>query len=343
MNTQSTSRMVVTLTKAVAFTVATVLATIVLASVIDNGTSGAQREYTAVFTDATSLNEGDDVRMAGVKVGTVSEIDVTDGDLAQVRFSVAKTAPMTEGTRLELRFRNLIGQRYINVDASEAQGPHLAPGHTFDLDATKPALDLTLLFNGFQPLFKLLDPEDVNTLSSQIIQVFQGEGPTVEDLISSTGELATTLADRDQVIGELIDNLSVVMSTIRDRTDQLDTTIVTMRQLVEGLNQDRETIGSTIEGLGALTTSVSGLLEEGREPLRQSIHELGELSQNLSDAEPQLESFLKTAPTKFDRIGRIASYGSWLNTYVCSIHGRIPRPEGYYGDLGAKPIAQRCH
>ncbi|MEX0426190.1 MCE family protein [Nocardioides sp. DS6] len=334
--------MKLTLVKSIAFTLATVLATVMLAAVIRNQTSGPNRTYTALFTDATSLNKGDDVREAGVKVGTVSDISVTDDNLAKVTFTVAKDAPLPTGSTVQLRFRNLVGQRYVALQPADGDGPNLPPGYRFDTDETKPALDLTLLFNGFQPLFKFLNPDDVNALSSEVIAVFQGEGPTVEDLLSSTADLASTLADRDQVIGEVITNLSSVMKTVDTHADQLGTTLQTMEQLVSGLAKDRTTISNTIGGLGELTTSVSGLLEKGRAPLKADIRDLGRLSGNLADAEPELDAFFENLPTKLDKIGRTASYGSWLNFYVCSIHGRIPRPEGYYGDLGANPVAQRC-
>jgi len=331
-----------TLIKAVVFTVVTVLATVLLASVIANGTSGPSRSYTALFTSATSLNEGDDVREAGVKVGNVTKISLTHDSLARVTFSVATSAPLPRGSTVHLRFRNLVGQRYVDLEPADTPGANLPSGYTFGTDQTQPALDLTLLFNGFQPLFKFLDPKDVNALSGEIIAVFQGEGPTVSDLLSSTADLASTLADRDQVIGEVITNLSSVMKTVNTHADQLGTTLDTMQQLVTGLAQDRKTIGNTIGGLGDLTTSVSGLLKDGRAPLKASIRDLGRLSGNLAEAEPQLDAFFDKLPTKLDRIGRTASYGSWLNFYVCSIHGRIPKPEGYYGDLGANPIASRC-
>jgi len=334
--------MKLTLLKAVVFTVATVLATVLLASVIANGTSGPSRTYSALFTDATSLNEGDDVREAGVKVGTVTKIGVTHDDLAKVTFKVATAAPLPPGSKVQLRFRNLVGQRYVDLQPADKPGANLPPGYTFGTDETRPALDLTLLFNGFQPLFKFLDPKDVNRLSGEIIAVFQGEGPTVSDLLSSTADLASTLADRDQVIGEVITNLSSVMRTVDTHADQLGTTLDTMQELVNGLARDRATIAGTISGIGDLTSSVSGLLRDSRSPLKASIRDLGRLSGNLAAAKPQLDSFFATLPTKLDRIGRTASYGSWLNFYICSIHGRIPRPEGYYGDLGVNPIAARC-
>lgn len=331
-----------TLIKALAFVLGTVLATAALAGTIRNSTSGSNDEYVAMFVDATSLNNGDDVRMSGVKVGTVQSIEIADNRLARVRFTVADSAPLTEGARANLRFRNMVGQRYIDLEPAESPGERLPAGHVFEVDDTEPALDLTLLFNGFQPLFRLLDPEDVNALSGQVIAVFQGEGATVDGLLQSTASLTSTLADRDQVIGDLITNLNSVLGVVNDRTDQLDTTIVTLQKLVSGLAQDRKSIGSTISGMGDLSESVAGLLEEGRAPLKKSITALGDLSEVLADNEDVIEKFIQTLPTKLDRVGRLASYGSWVNFYVCSIDGRIPLPEGYYGDLGVKPVAGRC-
>jgi phospholipid/cholesterol/gamma-HCH transport system substrate-binding protein len=330
-----------TLVKSIVFAVVTVLATLALAATIRNG-SGGGREYNAVFTDATSLNKGDDVRIAGVKVGTVNSVGVTGGRLAKVGFTVADDVNLRQGSTATLRFRNLVGQRYVSLTAGDPTGSPLRAGYTYPTDRTSPALDLTELFNGFQPLFQLLDPDDVNKLSAQIIAVFQGEGATVDGLLSSTAKLTSTLADRDEVIGSLITNLSSVLKTVNDRSGELDTTITTLQQLVSGLASDRAVIGTTIGGLGNLTNSVSQLLEQGRAPLKSSIRALGKLSGNLADHKAVLNRFFRTLPVKLDRIGRLGSYGSWLNFYECSIKGRIPLPEGYMGDLGVKPVAGRC-
>jgi phospholipid/cholesterol/gamma-HCH transport system substrate-binding protein len=316
--------------KSLVFTVATVLATAILAITIRNSDGGETSDYTAIFTDATSVNRGDDVRMAGVKVGTVQSVGITDRRLAEVEFTVRDDVEIAAGTVVQLRFRNLVGQRYLAlipppvaggapttgdgvtaVPASTAtQAGPLRPGHTFGLDETRPALDLTLLFNGFRPLLRLLDPEDVNQLSSQIIAVFQGEGATVEGLLESTASLTTTLAEKDQVIGELISSLSRVLTTVSDRSSQLDTTLVTMQELVSGFAEDRESIGQAITGMAELTTSVAGLLGDVRPALRGSIRHLGELAGTLDSNSAQVESFLEVLPTKLDRIGRLGSYGS---------------------------------
>jgi phospholipid/cholesterol/gamma-HCH transport system substrate-binding protein len=344
--------------KSVVFTVATVIVTGILAMTIRNSSSGEAQEYTAVFTDATSVNRGDDVRIAGVKVGTVRDVAVTDKRMAKVRFTIRKGVPIRNDAVIQIRFRNMVGQRYLAVvqgaqstepgggssivPASATTGGEIKAGHTFGVDATRPALDLTVLFNGFRPLMQMLNPDDVNKLSEQIIAVFQGEDATVEGLLQSTASLTTTLAEKDEVIGELIDSLSSVMQTVDGRSDQLDLTITTMQQLVSGLSADRAAIGESIEGMGALTTRVSSLLGETRPALRKSIGHLGVLSETLDEHSEEVDSFLKLLPTKLDRIGRLGSYGSWLNFYLCSMDGRIPMAQGYEGDLGVLPVAKRC-
>ncbi|WP_229054387.1 MCE family protein [Aeromicrobium sp. Leaf350] len=329
------------LIKSVVFTLVTVLATMALAATIRNS-SGPGETFTAVYTDATSLNKGDDVRMAGVKVGTVSSIDLDDDANAVVEFTVSGSARVEKGTVAQLKFRNLVGQRYISLEPPSDRGAELEPGYTFGLDETEPALDLTLLFNGFQPLLKVLDPEDVNTLSAEIIAVFQGDGASVDTLLASTGSLTSTLAEKDSVIGELITSLNSVLTTVNSRTDQVDTVIVTLQDLVSGLASDRDTIGSTLDGLSGLSVSVAELLEQGRTPLKNDITALQTLAGNLSDAEGTLNTFFQTLPTKLDALGTVGSYGSWLNFYVCQIDGVIPDPEGYYGDLGVQANAARC-
>ncbi len=351
--------------KSVVFTVATVAATSILATTIQNSSPGVAQDYTAIFSDATSVNRGDDVRISGVKVGTVQDVSIYQNRLAKVKFTIRKGVPVDVGSVIQIKFRNLVGQRYLAIEqpalpGSDATGSDIQPassttgssaastvktikaGHTFDVDETRGALDLTVLFNGFRPLLRMLNPEDVNKLSEQIVAVFQGEDATVDGLLQSTASLTSTLAEKDQVIGELITSLSGVMTTVNERSGQLDTTLVTMQKLVSGLAEDRGSIGESIEGMGKLTTKVAGLLHDTRPALKGSIEHLGEISANLDQHSDQVDNFLKKLPIKLDRIGRLGSYGSWLNFYMCSMDGRIPMPEGYMGDLGVNPVAGRC-
>ncbi|MBC6461603.1 MCE family protein [Actinomadura sp. HBU206391] len=306
------------LTKSIIFVVVTVLATAVLAISIANTGVGRTVGYQARFSDVTGLNRGDGVRVAGVRVGQVDEIGVVDRRVAMVRFSVQADRRLPASVTATIKYLNLVGQRYIEL--GQGVGPvdrALRPGDTIPLERTTPALDLTQLFNGFQPLFQALSPKDVNQLAGGIIQVFQGEGTTVDSLITSLGSLTGTLATKDQVIGQVIDNLNSVLDTVNARDDRLGHLITTLQRLVSGLAADRRPIGEAISAMSDLTGSTAGLLQAGRAPLKQDITELGRLSRNLANDSPTVEVFLRRLPVKMQAITRLASYGSWLNFYLC--------------------------
>lgn len=330
--------------KSLIFIAVTITTTgVLLATISNNGVSGSATTYSAIFSDVTSLNVGDDVRMAGVRIGSVTGISVAGHRAARVEFTVDSTVRLSATVHASIRYRNLIGQRYVELDqGSGAPNRYWPPGRMLGLHRTSPALDLTALFNGFQPLFSALDPHAINELSYEIIQVFQGEGATVDDLLARTASLTSSLADRDQLIGQVIDNLDQVLQTVNARREGLSTIVTTLQQLVTALSRDRTGIGSAITNLAGLTSSVSGLLRSGRPGLKKSIDNLGTLSKNLADNSGTVRRFLHNLPIKLDRIGRLASYGSWVNTFLCAETGRIPVPAGYYGGVGVQPVEARC-
>jgi phospholipid/cholesterol/gamma-HCH transport system substrate-binding protein len=320
--------LVAPLVKLLIFTVVTVSATALLAISIANVDLSDTQDYKARFTDATLLLPGDDVRIAGVRVGQVEEVGIVDRKQAEVTFSVSANRKLPKNVTAQIKFRNLVGQRYVALTQGTGGDPNdvLAPGETIPLARTRPALDLTELFNGFKPLFRALSPDDVNKLSYEIIQVLQGEGGTVESLLAHTASLTSAIAGKDKVIGEVVDNLNSVLTTINQRGEKLSDLIVTVQQLVSGLAADREPIGDAIDALGGLADTTSGLLEQAREPLKQDIAALGGLVGNLNDSEAVVEHFIQFLPEKTATLTRTVSYGSWFNFYLCSASGSIGIP-----------------
>jgi phospholipid/cholesterol/gamma-HCH transport system substrate-binding protein len=311
------------LVKFLIFVVVTVLATGLLVLTIANRDLRSADSYTARFTDVTNLNEGDEVRISGVKVGEVESIEVVDRRLAEVRFNVADRR-LPGSVTATIKYRNLVGQRYIALEqGADGTGGFLPPGGLIPLERTRPALDLTVLLGGFKPLFQALSPEDVNKLSYEIIQVLQGEGGTVESLLAHTASLTSTIASRDQVIGQVIDNLNGVLDTVNARDQQLSELIGQLQQVVSGLSADRDAIGDAITAMDGLSNSTAGLLTEARPGLQQDIIGLGQLSQNLNDHEALTEQVLRNTPGKFETIARTGSYGSWFNFYLCKATGTV--------------------
>lgn len=318
------------LTKLAVFALVTILASYVLIATITNAGYGDQLTYRAQFTDVAGLVKGDEVRIAGVRVGQVTGIGLAAGrenPVAEVKLQVEADVPLPSGVRATIRYRNLVGQRYIALTEGDGSAGHtLREGDTIPLARTKPALDLTTLFGGFQPLFQALSPGDVNRLSFEIIQVFQGESGTVESLLGHVASLSTTLADRDAVIGDLIDHLTTVMGTVAARDQQLSSLVVSLQQFVTGLSEDRDAIFDSLQTIDTLATSTTGLLEQARPPLAADIRSLGDLAGNLADTGDVLEGFLQLAPTKIDLITRTAVNGSWFNFYLCSVSGSVVLP-----------------
>jgi phospholipid/cholesterol/gamma-HCH transport system substrate-binding protein len=331
------------LVKLVIFAVVTILASYVLVTTITNAGYGEQLTYKAEFSDVAGLVEGDEVRIAGVRVGQVVGIGLaesTDRPVAEVELEVSKDVPLPAAVEAKIRFRNLVGQRYIALTEGEgSNGETLEEGGTIPLAQTTNALDLTILFGGFQPLLQALSPADVNRVSFEIIQVFQGEGGTVESLLGHVGSLTNSLADRDQVIGSVIDNLTTVMGTLAARDQQLSDLVVSLQQFVTGLASDREAIFDSLQTIDELAVSTSGFLEQARAPLAADIVALGDLSNNLADTGDLVERFLQTAPAKLDLTTRTAINGSWFNFFMCSAGGTVTLP----AVAGQQPPAQTVH
>jgi phospholipid/cholesterol/gamma-HCH transport system substrate-binding protein len=332
------------LIKSIIFVAVTALATTVLGlSIASSGVSGSVG-YSAIFSDVTGVVVGSDVDISGVRVGEVTGLTVFDKNLAKVNFTVQAGRELPRSVTATIYYLNLVGQRYIQLgQGGDPNGPVLTPGSTIPDTQTTPALNLTALFNGFQPLFEALSPGAVNQLSAEIVEVLQGEGGNVQSLVANIGSLTTTVAAKDKVIDSLIGNLNSVLNTVNSRGSALSSLVSTLQQLVSGLAADRQPIGSAVSAISQLTTATAGLLQLGRAPLKADIIQLGRLSSNLDAATPTLQTFLQRLPVKMTDIARLASYGSWLNFYMCdALVSGVQSSYGGTPPTGIGITAARC-
>ncbi|HET7682740.1 MAG TPA: MlaD family protein [Marmoricola sp.] len=313
--------------KLMIFIVVTTMATGVLVVLIGNLTFQSSRQYKAVFSDVTGVFQGDDIRIAGVKVGSVQDVEIVDGNHALVTFDVADDATVTRSSTATVRYRNLVGQRYISITQGVGDLSQLPEGSTIPLSRTEPALDLTVLFNGFKPLFAALNPADVNKLSYELIKVFQGEGGNLEGLLRSTASVTSTLASRDQLVGEVIDNLNEVLVTLSGRDKELSELIVQLRDFVGGLTQDKDAILGSLDSISNLSEQTADLVTGVRPGLVRSIKELREVAGNLKAGREEIDRALQILPIKLTKIGRTAIYGSFFNFYLCEFHATVMLPD----------------
>ena len=327
--------------KLAVFTVVSVLVTGLLAAIMGNIGFGAGTTYRAVFSTASMLEKGDDVRIAGVSVGEVKKVEHHHRTQAVVTFRVQADVPLTSASRAEIRFLNLVGDRYLALE--EGTGPsaaRLEPGDTIPIEHTKPALDLTTLFNGFQPLFQALNPTQVNDLSMNLVQVLQGEGGTVQGLLQKTASLTNTLADRDALIGQVVDNLSQTLTTIDSRHRELNDLVTGLEGWMRDLARDRTTVGSSLQNISDLTVVVADLLREGRPLVKADVAKLRKLAAllNRKESRGQVIEMLDRLPESMTDQTRTGTYGSWYNYYLCGFNGRITLPSGLGEIPGLKQL-----
>lgn len=341
------------------FTIVSILVTGLLAAIMGNIGFGEGRDYQAIFSSASMLEKGDDVRVAGVSVGEVKEVEHYERNNALVTFRVKSDVPLTTASRAEVRFLNLVGDRYLALEAgSDPDAEPLDEDEPLPIEQTSPALDLTTLFNGFKPLFQALKPEDVNELSLNLVQVLQGEGGTVQGLLQKTASLTSTLADRDQLIGDVIDNLSGTLETVDSRSEQLTSLVTELRDWMQDLARDRTTIGSSLSSISDLTVVVADLLREGRPMLKADIRELHELSELLTTKQSRklVIELLDRLPESMTDQTRTGTYGSWYQYYVCGFSmeinlpkitglpaGLLPTLNKLLGALNFRSTAPRCN
>ena len=318
---ESQSRIPSSAYKVVAFTVVTVLLLGLLGTLIGNISLTDSRSFRALFSDATGVSAGDRVRLSGVEVGRVTGTRLVrrgDRQLAELTFTVQHEVPIFRSAKLVLRYENIVGQRYLAIEESPG-GRAMATDATFPLAQTTPALNLTVLFNGFQPLFRALEPKQVNRLSYLIVQALQGQSSTYASLLRSTASFTNTLADRDEVIGRVVRNLGDVLGTVNERDTELSRLIITFRDLMSGLARNRDTISASLPGLADLLDGTAGYVGAVRGPLKGDVAQLSDLAGHLDKDHTVLQTSLNRMPKRLRAMARTGSYGSYFNFYVCGL------------------------
>jgi len=317
-----------TLVKFTVFGVVMLVLTAFLFMAFGQYRSGSTSGYSAVFADASRLKSGDSVRVAGVRVGTVKEVSLQRDNTVLVDFDADRDIVLTTGTKAAVRYLNLVGDRYLELVDGPGSTKVMPAGSRIPENRTSGALDLDLLLGGLRPVIQGLNPQDVNALTTSLIQIFQGQGDTLDSLMSKTSSLSNTLADNSEVIQQLIDNLNTVVQTLATDGGKFSTTIDRLEKLISGLAQDRDPIGNAITSLDNGTASIAGLLTDARPALKGTVDQLNRLAPLLDDGKAIFDNGLQKAPDNYKKLARLGSYGSWIMYYICGLSIRVTDLQG---------------
>jgi phospholipid/cholesterol/gamma-HCH transport system substrate-binding protein len=280
---------------------------------------GGEQTYKAVFKTVSGLSGGNFVRIAGVEEGKVRNITINNDGNAVVEFAVDDSVVLTDGSKAMVRYDNSIGARFMELADGPGEGKRLAPGGTIPLDRTRPALDLDALIGGFRPLFRALTPDQVNTLSGELISAFQGQGATINSLLAQTAAFTNTLADRDTLIGEVVTNLNVVLGSLGGQSDQLATTVDSLSTLMSGLAARKTDIANSIAYSNAAASTVADLLQQTRPSIHNTVVQTDRVAGIAVADHDYLDDVLKTLPDTYQQLSRQGLYGDFFSFYMCDL------------------------
>lgn len=310
------------LLKLVAFLAASAVLAGYLVIVLADLRFGDTHGYRADFTDVSQLTPGSQVRVAGVEVGKVTGVSVGRDNVVRVSFNVGQDIAVTSGTRAVIRYKDLIGNRFLELEPG-AGGTPLRPGGLIPAARTAAALDLDTLFNGFKPLFVGLTPKQINAVSAELVNVLQGESGSIYTLLATVASLTSTLANRDQLIGVVIDNLNAVLRTVMADDGDLAALIDNLRSLVTGLNEDAPTILRSVVSINSFTASAASLLAKVNPSLTADLPALQAVSRTLNKNTAEVQQVLDTLAPAYSRLARVGTYGDFFNIYVCGIRLKL--------------------
>ncbi len=247
--------------------------------VIERPVNGRTDSYTALFTDANGLRVGDDVRLYGVEVGKVDGVDL-DGILARVRFTVTSNHPLFINSKVAVKYQNLSGFRYLDIQQPDQPGARRSPSAVFSTAETVPAFDITALFKGLQPVLATLSPGDINQFANSLLAVIQGDGTGIGPAIAAIDKLSRYASDRQEVLSILVANLSQVSEHIGGKSGNA-------MKLVANLTNLFTAITDKLPGLVDFADAIPPVLQ----PLRDMLTVLG----ITGDSNKDLDALLRRA------------------------------------------------
>lgn len=290
---------------------------------LNRGVDGSSNSYTAVFTDATGLRVGDDVRMAGIRVGRVDAVEL-EGTQAKVEFQVQETQRLYRDTTAAITYQNVIGQRYLGLADGEAEGVEELPEDgEIGVERTEPSFDISVLLNGFEPLFAGLDPKQVDNLTVALVKALQGDQGSLTLLIEQMSTLAESVMGPDQILGDVITNLNQVVGTLANRSGEMSSLLSSTRSIIDGLGRHREVLLNSVTDVSAVAGRVATVVAEDRPALEEMLNRKPGFTQHFEQNKEKFAYLGFNVPALMKSLARPTQDGSYINVYLCNLNATL--------------------
>lgn len=288
--------------------------------------------YEAVFADATGLVQNDAVKVAGVEVGKVESIGVERGN-AVVRFSLRQDIELGDQTTVGVRWRNLLGLRYLYVyPAGEGD---LEPDHRFPLSRTMAVADFGLLMQRLVPIQRGLEPEVGNTVVRALNEAIANREDRIQRLIADAGDLTHTLADRDEQIGRVLENGAELASAYAEREQALRDFLDRFANVSETIADRNDELERIIVDVADAQTELARFIDANDEEIHGLVDGLDDITTILSVNRSNLEDIVTHLGRGLAFYHRTSRWGQWFNVRVAGSGGNDDPHETAFTERGA--------
>jgi phospholipid/cholesterol/gamma-HCH transport system substrate-binding protein len=316
------------LVKVGAFTAAMMLVAAGLVVVFGQFRLSSVTTYRADFSSASKLKPGQNVRLAGVPVGTVRSVSVSRDFGAEVTFDVDNRYTLYTSTRAVIRYENLVGDRFIEIVMGTGDLLKLSPGATIDRAHTEPALDLDSLLGGLRPVLKGLDADKVNRVTNAVIELLQGQDGALSSVLTDTANFTQTLAAHDQTIGDVIVNLNALLGKLDEKNSEFSATLDRLQQLITALANGRDSVAGAIAPLASAEADLTTMLGNSRQSMRGVLQNVRPLATALDDRKGEVNTAIEPLAENYLRLNALGAYGAFFNIFVCGMNFKVNGPAG---------------
>ncbi len=319
-----------------------------LVIVMGNISFESRETYAAQFHDVQGLLVNDDVKISGVTLGKVHDIEHLPGGIVEVEFSMRDDVQLPEDSQIVVRWRDVFGLRFLYVEPGESDAT-MSPGDTFDVAQTRAPADLGSMLQRLTPFLQALEPELQNQVLEALSDGLVGREAEVRSLIARGGELTQTLATRDEEIESLLTNSATILEAYGEREDNLRGLLDSFAEVSATLSERNDEIDDAIVGLADGQEELRRFVEDNEDEVRLTLDALEDLTDVTSQQREDLSRTLATGPRGFLAYHLISRTGQWFNiravgassdgTVISTERGAgYPREDGssdQSGDLGA--------
>jgi phospholipid/cholesterol/gamma-HCH transport system substrate-binding protein len=274
---------------------------------------GGGDHYRAAFSEAGGLVKGDDVRIAGVKVGRVQQVDLA-GDHVVVDFKVTEPVAFGPETGASVRMKTLLGQKYLALEP--AGSGQLEEDSEIPLARTVSSYDIVNAFSDLTSTTERIDTDQLATSLTTLATEFRDSPPHVKSALDGLSRLSTTIASRDAELKRLLASTNAVTGTLAERNKAVESIIENADLLMVELSARREAIHTLFTNTSAMAQQVTALVRENRAELKPALDQLTRVLAVLQKHEKDLNDTI-VAMAPFTRLfANVLGNGRWFDTYI---------------------------